>query len=153
MLRLRPDGVGAGLHLGAIEDLGAPHQPVHEPPARGLVVVEVTLALTLLVSAGLMLRSFVRLQNVMLGFEPEHVLTSQVSLPATRYGASVQRANFYSEALLRLQTVPGISDAAAVTQLPLSENNWAMEIALDGPETSGTPCPRMQPQSHLIISR
>jgi putative ABC transport system permease protein len=51
----------------------------------------------------------------------------------------VQRANFYAEALLRLQTVPGIIDAAAVTQLPLSENNWAMEIALDGPETSGTP--------------
>lgn len=115
------------------------HSRITQGLASTLVVVEVTLALTLLVSAGLMLRSFVRLQNVTLGFEPERVLTSQISLPASRYGGTEQRANFYSEALLRLQAAPGIVDAAAVTQLPLSENNWAMEIALEGAETAGAP--------------
>lgn len=106
--------------------------------AHSLVVTEVSLALMLLVSAGLMLRSFVNLQKVQLGFVPENVLTAQISLPASTY-AGAQRANFYSEAILQLQTVPGIMDAAAVTQLPLSENTWAMEITLDGPSANGTP--------------
>ena len=106
--------------------------------ANSLVVTEVSLALMLLVSSGLMLRSFVNLQKVQLGFVPENVLTTQISLPASTY-AGAQRANFYSEAILQLQTVPGIMDAAAVTQLPLSENAWAMDITLDGASANGTP--------------
>jgi putative ABC transport system permease protein len=99
--------------------------------ASALVVVEVTLALVLLVSAGLMLRSFVRLQELALGFEPHRILASQISLPGSRYGEPEQRANFFAQALLRLQTTPGVADAAAASQLPLSENSWAMEIAFD----------------------
>lgn len=114
------------------------HAHITKRLANSLVVVEVSLALMLVVSSGLMLRSFVNLQKVRLGFAPENVLASQISLPASTY-AGDQRVSFYSEALLRLQTVPGIVDAAAVTQLPLSEDPWAMEITLDGPFANGIP--------------
>jgi len=103
-----------------------------------LVVVEVTLALTLLVAAGLLLRSFVHLQQVGLGFEPEHILASQVSLPASRYAGAEQRADFYAQVLLRLKAIPGAVEAAAVSQLPLSDNNWSMEVALEGSDIAGT---------------
>jgi putative ABC transport system permease protein len=101
-----------------------------------LVVAEVTLALALLESAGLMMRSFVRLQAVSLGFAPENVLTMQISLPASKYGEREQRVNFFDQLLERLRTVPGVIDAAAITQPPSSSGNWAMEITVEEGEAA-----------------
>ena len=98
-----------------------------------LVVSEVALALVLLVSAGLMMRSFAHLQKVSLGFAPENVLTMQISLPGSKYGENTTRVNFFNQMLERLRAVPGVTDAAAVTQPPLSGGGgWGMEIALEG---------------------
>ena len=100
-----------------------------------LVVAEVALALVLLIGAGLMLRSFARLQNVPLGFAPENVLALQISLPGARYGERAARVNFYDELLERLRAVPGVTDAAAVTQPPLAGGGgWALEVMLEGHE-------------------
>jgi putative ABC transport system permease protein len=101
-----------------------------------LVVAEVTLAAVLLVSAGLLVRSLVRLQGVPLGFAPENIITMQVSLPGSRYGERVQRVNFFDQLLERLRKVPGLVDAAAAERPPASGGNWAMEITVEGGEAA-----------------
>lgn len=101
-----------------------------------LVVTEVTLALALLISAGLMIRSFLRLQAVPLGFAPENVLTMQISLPTSKYGGREQRINFYNRLLERLRSTPGVINAAAITQPPLSSGNWAVEIITEGSDAA-----------------
>ncbi len=105
-----------------------------------LVVGEVALALVLLLSAGLMIRSFANLQNAPLGFAPENVLSLQINLPGfnvpgSKYGEKAQRVNFYNQLLEQMRAAPGVVDAAAVTQLPLySGPGWAQEITLEGRE-------------------
>jgi putative ABC transport system permease protein len=102
-----------------------------------LVVGEVALALVLLLSAGLMIRSFANLQNAPLGFTPENVLVMQINLPGSKYGEKAQRVNFYNQLLERLRAAPGVVDAAAVTQLPLfSGASWAQEITVEGREAA-----------------
>ena len=100
------------------------------------VVAEVTLALALLVSAGLIMRSFLRLQAVPLGFAPENVLTMQISVPTSKYKDPEQRVNFFHQLLERLRSTPGVIDAAAVTQPPLSSGNWAVEVIPEGQEAA-----------------
>jgi putative ABC transport system permease protein len=86
----------------------------------GLVVAEVALSLVLLVGAGLLIRSFIRLQNIDPGFNPAGVLTARVQTPTVRYSSPQQRAGFYSDVLARIRALPGVEDAAAVTALPMS---------------------------------
>jgi putative ABC transport system permease protein len=100
------------------------------------VVAEVTLALALLVSAGLIMRSFLRLQAVPLGFAPENVLTMQISIPTSKYKDPEQRVNFFYQLLERMRSTPGVNDAAAITQPPLSSGNWAVEIIPEGQEAA-----------------
>jgi putative ABC transport system permease protein len=86
----------------------------------GLVVAEVALSLVLLVGAGLLIRSFIRLQNIDPGFDPAGVLTARVQTPTVRYSSPQQRAGFYSDVLVRIRALPGVEQAAAVTALPMS---------------------------------
>ena len=85
----------------------------------GLVVAEVALSLVLLVGAGLLIRSFMRLQNIDPGFNPAGVLTARVQTPGVRYPQPQQRAGFYSNALARIRALPGVEQAAGVTFLPM----------------------------------
>jgi putative ABC transport system permease protein len=104
-----------------------------------LVVAEVALALVLLLGAGLMMRSFARLQKVSLGFEPDNVLTMQVSLPDSKYSQKGSIVDFFNRLLEQMRTVPGVTDAAAVTQPPLfSGASWAQEITLEGNEAASS---------------
>jgi predicted permease len=86
----------------------------------GLVVAEVALSLVLLVGAGLLIRSFMRLQNIDPGFTPARVLTASVQTPFVRYPMPQQRADFYANALARIRALPGVEQAAAVTSLPMA---------------------------------
>src|SRR5262245_57593501 len=108
-----------------------------------LVIAEVALALTLLVGAGLMIRSFMRLQNVPLGFAPNHVLTMRLALPTAKYGQGAPRVNFFDQLLQRLRDTPGVIDASAIYNLPLAGGDWAEEVTLEGRDAapSGTPLP------------
>src|SRR5262245_16341503 len=109
-----------------------------------LVIAEVALALVLLVGGGLMIRSFAHLQNVPLGFAPDHVLTMRLALPTAKYGQGAPRVNFFDQLLQRLRAVPGVIDASAVTELPLAGGgSWAEEVTLEGRDAapSGTPLP------------
>jgi predicted permease len=91
---------------------------------RGLLMIgETALALILLVSAGLLARSFLRLSDVPLGFDPGHLLLGEVWLPATMVGQPRRQANFFRAVLDRLHSLPGVQDAAATTHYPVSVFN------------------------------
>jgi putative ABC transport system permease protein len=101
-----------------------------------LVVAEVTMAAVLLVGAGLLVRSLMRLQSMPLGFSSENMITMQVSLPGSKYGERAQRVNFYDELLERLRKVPGVIDAAAAERPAGGGGNWVMEITVEGGEAA-----------------
>jgi putative ABC transport system permease protein len=92
----------------------------HQTTRRVLVVAEIALALVLLVGAGLLFRSVARVFGVALGFDSSHLLTMQVQEAGRRYKASEARVRFYAEALEAVRTVPGVSEAAFTSLLPLS---------------------------------
>src|SRR5215470_9428774 len=108
-----------------------------------LVIAEVALALVLLVGAGLMIRSFTHLQNVPLGFGPNHVLTMRLALPTAKYGQGAPRVNFFDQLLQRLRATPGVIDASAINDLPLAGGGWAEEVTFEGRDAApgGTPLP------------
>ena len=117
---------------GVLKEGGRSVSPGRHLLGRVLVTVEIALALVLLVGSGLMLRSFARLQNVALGFKPERILTMQLALPVSQYRQGTQRTAFFAQLLERLRVTPGVSSAAAISQVPFSPGNWAMEIAIEG---------------------
>jgi putative ABC transport system permease protein len=85
-----------------------------------LVVGEVALSLLLLAGAGLLIRSFMRLQNVDPGFRAEGILTARVQLPVARYGDPRKSAAFYTNAVERAAALPGVTSAAGVSFLPMA---------------------------------
>ena len=87
---------------------------------RTLVVAEVALALVLLVSAGLLLRSLERLFAVAPGFDASHLLTMQVQTSGHRFDGGPAVHRFFAQALDAVREVPGVTSAAFTSQLPLS---------------------------------
>ena len=87
-----------------------------------LVVSEVTLALVLLVGAGLLVRSFIRLSNVNPGFDTRDVLAARIRLTPARYSAGAQQKLFFDNMLGSLQAHPGVQSASLANTLPLSGN-------------------------------
>jgi putative ABC transport system permease protein len=85
-----------------------------------LVIVEVAVSLVLLAGAGLLLRSFVRLQAVDPGFRAAGLMTARVQVPSTRYKDPRQSSGFYTEALSRIAQIPGVTGQAAVSFLPFT---------------------------------
>ncbi len=83
-----------------------------------VVVLEVALSLTLLVGAGLLMRSFVALREVKLGFDSDHVLVARLPLPQERYQTAEEVAGFYRPLLARLRALPGVVDATETSTLP-----------------------------------
>jgi putative ABC transport system permease protein len=90
----------------------------HSLMRDAVVVLEVALSLTLLVAAGLLMRSFVALRQVHLGFQPDHVFFARIPLPTERYKTAAQIDSFFRPFLLRLKNLPGVLDAAETTELP-----------------------------------
>ena len=87
---------------------------------NAVVVFEMAMALTLLLAAGLMTKSLVRLVSADLGFRSDHVLSFRVILPKYRYADDAQRILFHNDALKRIQSLPSVNAAGTVTFLPLS---------------------------------
>jgi len=88
---------------------------------RGMFVIgEVALALVLLISAGLLVRSFSKLLNIRPGFDPHNVLTLRLSLPGTQYNNASKVAAFYDVLLPRVASLPGVTHAAAGFQPPFT---------------------------------
>src|SRR5438309_10438391 len=87
--------------------------------ARGLVVAEIALSIMLLITAGLLLKSFVALQNVSLGFRPERVLVMGTSFPASDPESQKRAVLFYKELLGEIAATPGVLKVSAVRTLPV----------------------------------
>jgi putative ABC transport system permease protein len=106
---------------------------------NSLVIAEVSLALVLLVSAGLLMKSFVRLQHVNAGFDSHNVLTMEISLPISKYPRGKPVGDYYVEALRHVKALPGVEHAAFTNILPLSGNNSDSSFIIEGrdPKASG----------------
>ncbi len=95
-----------------------------------LVVAEVSMALVLLIGAGLLLKSFSRLRDTKLGFNPDHVLTASVSLPQADYPTTSQVKTYAQQSLARLAARPEVQAVGVVNSLPLSHDGMRMQGAL-----------------------
>ena len=84
-----------------------------------LIISEVALALVLLIGAGLMITSFIRLQRVDPGFDTKNVLTMRLSLPASKYQTNQQGA-FYQQVMERIKALPGVQYVGVINSLPIS---------------------------------
>src|SRR5215204_1892524 len=96
-----------------------------------LVVAEIAMSLMLLVGAGLMIQSFLRLRSVNIGLNPKNVLTAGVNLPQSKYPRD-QRAIFFKQLLERVRNLPGVEAASATATVPLSGDNWGRSITVEG---------------------
>ena len=97
-----------------------------------LVAGEVAVALVLLVGAGLLIRSFVRVMAVDPGFDARGAITASMSVPQTKYPDGPRSALFYSGLLDRLRRLPGVSAAGAVTQAPFSGRDHGGGLVIEG---------------------
>jgi putative ABC transport system permease protein len=101
-----------------------------------LVVTEVTLSLVLLIGAGLMIRSFVRLLNVDPGLNARNVLTLDIGLPRAKY-TGPQEVAFFQQVVQRMQALPGVQSAGAVYPLPLSGGEEGMGFGIENRPAPG----------------
>jgi putative ABC transport system permease protein len=104
---------------------------------QALVVGEVALALVLLVGAGLMVRSYLKLQAVPPGIDPADVLAFRVGLPPTQFGDPAEREHFFAALIPHLRQLPGVQQVGAVSVLPGSPSLNVSAVNVDGkpPET------------------
>ena len=126
-------GAGGGKGSGHLRDL--------------LVIAVLTLALVFVVGAGLLVRSFSRLQTVDLGFRSENILAFELALPVSQYDDFGQIGDFYTNLLQRLEADPQVLSTAAASTLPLGPQiDFLMPVTLDG---RPAPLPGEEPQAYL----
>lgn len=100
---------------------------------NGLAAVQLALATMLLIGAGLLTQSLMRLQHVSLGFDPDRLLTFQLSLPPGRY-AEMRGVTFFQQLMPSLRAIPGVRDATISSGLPFGAGNYTTTpIATTGP--------------------
>jgi putative ABC transport system permease protein len=114
---LKEGGRGGGFHSRGLRS--------------ALMVSEVALALVLLVGAGLLIRSFVKLLNVDPGYRAENLLTARLPLPP-RYREKSQRLQFYEQTLQRVAALPGVISVGATSHLPLLNYNYGARLRVEG---------------------
>ena len=102
-----------------------------------LVVLETALGFVVVIGAGLLVRSFLRIEQVQLGFQPGGVLSFRVIPRGERYSQGAQRVVFYQQAIERLQALPGVQSAAAVTFIPLTLAKGRKGFTIEGRAPTG----------------
>ena len=115
---------------------------------ESMVALEVCVSLVLLIGAGLLVRSFVRLEHTSPGFHSENVLTAFVSLPVAQYREPAQRAAFARAALERVRAIPGVQSAATIDFLPYNGGPGS-----GGVEVAGHPRNPNEPQRIIWQTR
>jgi len=99
---------------------------------KALVILQIALSLIVLVAAELMAKSLFRLEAVDPGFRPDHVISAQIALPATRYGVGMKAALFFDTLLANLRSVPEVQSAAAVVNMPFGGENMNGPFRIQG---------------------
>ena len=97
-----------------------------------LVIAEVALAVVLVTASGLMFRSFMRLQSVNPGFNPQNLLTLEIEIPDARYHADQQQKAFQQQVLQRIAAIPGVQHTGTVDNLPFSGNSFNSSFMIEG---------------------
>ena len=97
-----------------------------------LVVAEFSLTLTLVIAASLLIKSFIHLQEVNLGLDPENLLTMRMALPTYKYQNHSQRVQFFKQALQQISSLPGVESAGITTSLPLSGTGANVTVDIAG---------------------
>jgi putative ABC transport system permease protein len=124
---------GGDLHAALREGgRGQGAGPGRRRTQRVLVVAEIALATVLLIAAGLTLRSFVRLRGVHPGLDPANLLTMKVPLAGGRHDTPRLRVAFFQEALRRVEAIPGVISAGAVSLLPLDGFGAGVTFSIQG---------------------
>lgn len=125
MLLTRLPGHSSSLKEGARGASGG-----HQRLGRALVIGEIALAVVVVIGAGLLIRSFRALQGVDPGFSPDNILAVDIDVPSSRYDVEASTL-FYQRLVDRLGALPGVTVAAAASDLPLVSggSNWDVEIA------------------------
>jgi putative ABC transport system permease protein len=101
---------------------------------RGLVAAQLALVVVLLTSAGLLLRTWVTLQRVELGFSTDNMLTTTLQLPGAKYSQRAQVVQFYERLLDRLRAIPGVEGAGTIETMMLSATPNSTNITVEGRE-------------------
>jgi predicted permease len=100
---------------------------------RGLLVVsEVALSLVLLIGAGLMMRSLLRLSSVQPGFDPNNVLTARLTVPGTKFSSPAAQISFYDQVLRQVRATPGVESAGLIDSLPIDDGGSHQPVAVEG---------------------
>lgn len=97
-----------------------------------LIVLEVSLALILLTGSGLLLKSFIKLRTVELGFNPEQLLTMSLRLPFNDYKEPERRVNYFQQTLANLQQLPGVEAAGICFSLPMTGDGATDRVWIEG---------------------
>jgi putative ABC transport system permease protein len=140
--------VATGLVFGILPALGASKLNLNELMKEGgrsgsegsrgrrlrslLAVGEIALSLLLLIGAGLLVKSFLRLQDVNPGYNPANVLTAEVAPPASRYKENQQIITFYDQLLEQLSHQPGVQSVGLTTAPPLSGGGDVLAFSVEG---------------------
>jgi putative ABC transport system permease protein len=125
---------------------GGTEGPERQRVRTALVMVQLALALTLLVGAGLMARSFWQLTRVDPGFDPEGVVAMEIGLPASKSETHEMIARFYDAVLERVRALPGVVSGAASSTLPLTGETWTSvqaPVVIAGGTRTDEPAPRV----------
>jgi putative ABC transport system permease protein len=132
-LKLSRPGVRAGSMADMLRDGGRTTAgQARQRFRRVLVVAEIALSVVLVVGAGLMIRSFLALQRIDLGYDPASVLTLRMALPARDYSEPQQVVTFYRELQRRVKALPGVRSAGFVRLLPLTGTMGDWSISIEG---------------------
>jgi putative ABC transport system permease protein len=119
---------------------------------RGIfAVAEISLALVLLVGAGLMTKSLFRLMSVNPGFRPDRVLAMEIDLPERQYSNDSAIINFWQQILERVQALPGVESAAVGTVLPLADSHSRSDVTIEG-MAAPRPGEYPHPDVHIVSS-
>jgi putative ABC transport system permease protein len=113
-----------------------------------LIVGEIAVALVLLVSAGLLLRSFAAVTRVDPGFDAEHVTAVRIALPGGRYGSPAQAVLFYQSLVARAHDVPGVQESAVASNVPFGGAGYNFSIVIEG-----QPAPARLEDTPMIFPR
>src|SRR5215469_6181878 len=128
-LRLTKEDVGDALKLSA----GRTASESGSSRTRSiLVVAEVALSLMLLIGAGLLIRSLWMLRGVNPGFDPDHVITMNLSIPATKFLTPQQQISFFDRVLRRVQVLPGVQSDGVIDRLPLTGGGSHQPMQIEG---------------------
>jgi putative ABC transport system permease protein len=135
---LAPAWQASKLNLNEALKEGGRGAPAGRGRLRNLLVIgELAVTLTLLVGAGLVLKSFYRLLQVDPGFDPANVLTMRLALSPAQYPEGNQQRAFFEQVLSKIETLPGIQAAGAIQNLPMSGDRRTIYFSIEGqPEPS-----------------